>query len=311
MKVLLLMDALETIHIEKDTSFSLAYKGQEKGYDVYWAMSQHLIVRNSVPFVQARHLKFKKETPCWEWMSETTELAVDDFDAVMIRKDPPFDEDYFMTTHFLSLCKKAKVINRPSALREAPEKLYPLLFPQICPPSIITRDGSEIRDFMLANGGKIIVKPLNRCGGAGIIMLTPEDTNFNSLIELSTDDGKEHVIAQKYLPEIKQGDKRVILVMGQALDGLLRTPQDGETRSNLHVGGTGSLSPLTERDQWLVDQIKDKLVADGLYFVGIDIIGDYITEINVTSPTGIQEILALGGNDIAEHFWDKLKDYKG
>ncbi len=311
MKVLLLMDALETINIEKDTSFALATKAQEKGYDVYWAMSQHLLVRDAVPFVQARHLKFKKETPCWEWMADTAEIPVDDFEVVMIRKDPPFDEDYFMTTHFLSLCKKAKIINRPQALREAPEKLYPLHFPQICPPTIITRDGAEIRDFMHANGGKIIVKPLNRCGGAGIIMLTPEDTNFNSLIELSTGDGKEHVIAQKYLPEIKKGDKRVILVLGQAYDGLLRTPQDGETRSNLHVGGTGSLSQLTTRDQWLIDQIKDKLNDDGLYFVGIDIIGDYITEINVTSPTGIQEILSLGGPDIAADFWDKLKDYKG
>ena len=305
------MDPLESIKVHADTSFALALKAQEKGHDIYWAMSEHLLIRDAIPSVQARKIKFVRAQPCWEFLAETKEEPADDFDVILIRKDPPFDEDYFMTTHFLSLCKKAKVVNRPSALREAPEKLYPLNFPQICPPTIITRDGEEIRTFMNEQGGKIILKPLNRCGGAGIIMLTPEDTNFNSLVELSTNDGKEHIIAQRYLPEIKKGDKRVNVILGQPYDGLLRKPMDGETRSNLHAGGTGSLEPLSEREVWLIDQIKDKLLEDGLYFVGVDVIGDYITEINVTSPTGIQAVKDLGGPDIADDFWEKLDQFKG
>jgi len=310
MKVLLIMDPLSTIHIDQDTSFALSIAAQEQGHEVYYAQIGDLMMRGPEPRVRARHLHFVQAEPCYEWRAPWTEEGLDDFGVILMRKDPPFDEEYFLATHFLSLCKKAKVVNRPSSLREAPEKIYGLNFPQICPQTLITRDPKEIKKFMMELG-EIIIKPINRSGGAGVLYLTPADKNFNSLIEMSTNENREHIIAQQYLPEIREGDKRVILVNGEPLGGLLRTPSPEDHRGNIHVGGTVSLSPLNEHDTWLIKQVQEKIKEDGLYFVGLDIIGDYITEINVTSPTGIQEIHQLGGVDIAKEFWLRMGDFSG
>lgn len=305
------MDPVETINIDKDTSFAIALAAQGRDHEVWFVHIDDLIMKGVEPSCIGRQVRFVRDYPCFEWLTDRQAMMMDDFDYVLIRKDPPFDERYFFATHFLSLCKKAKVVNRPSSLRDAPEKIYSLNFPEINPPSMITSHGGEIREFMKECGGEIIIKPLNRCGGAGIIYLHEEDKNFNSIIEMSTREGEEYILAQKYLPEIKQGDKRVICVNGKAHGAILRVPGENEHRGNIHVGGSVVYSELTDRDQWLVDQVSQKLKDDGLYFVGLDIIGDYVTEINVTSPTGVQEIRELGGIDIAEIFWDEIDSFQG
>lgn len=300
------MDPVDYINTEQDTTFALALEAQARGYQL-WAVSvDDLMLRKSEPWCNARAVEFKRDDPCYTWKAEEESVSLESFDYVLMRKDPPFNEKFFFATHILSLCKTAVVVNRPLSLRNAPEKIYGLNFPEINPPSIVTANADEIKKFMLECPGGVILKPLNRCGGAGILYLDENDKNFNSLVEMSTLEGKEYVIVQQYLPEIKQGDKRVICVNGEPLGAILRTPGEEDHRGNIHVGAQVTYSELTERDLWLVNQISDQLKQDGLYFVGLDIIGDYITEINVTSPTGIQEIKRLGGIDIAKTFWDNL-----
>ncbi|MGK0288597.1 MAG: glutathione synthase [bacterium] len=306
LKIGIIMDPLETIHIDKDTTFALAFEAQQRGYSIWFILMENLTIKDEEPFCIAQQIEFKRENPCYQFVNDQEELSLDDFDVVLMRKDPPFDSEFFFATHFLSLCKKAKVLNRPDSLRNAPEKLYSLNFPGIFPPTVITRRADEIRKFMNEQGGEIILKPLDGCGGKGIIYLHDKDQNFNSLVEISTNEGTTYIMAQKYLPEVRQGDKRIICVNGTARGAVLRIPSSEEHRANLHVGGRAEFHPLTEREQWLVDQVTPKLQEDGLYFVGLDVIGDYITEINVTSPTGIQEIKDLGGVDIAKIFWDEL-----
>jgi len=310
MRIALIMDPLEGIDINKDTTFALALEAQKRGDQVYYIPAESLQVRNSEVSALVRPVVFKREYPCFEYTEEARMESLEGFDYVLMRKDPPFDEQYFMLTHFLSLLQKAKVLNRAESLRNAPEKVYSLRFSGIYPETLISMDADQIREFMFAQGGEIIIKPLNRAGGSGIIYLHKEDKNFNSLIELSTREGEEFIIAQRYLPEVRQGDKRIILVGGEAVGAILRIPADHEHRGNIHVGGRVELAPITERDQWLVSQIKEQLIHDGLFFVGIDVIGEYITEINVTSPTGVQEIRQLGGMDIAEYFWDQLPGFE-
>ncbi|MDT8446668.1 MAG: glutathione synthase [bacterium] len=309
MRIAIVMDPLNLIHIDKDTTFALSLEAQNRGDEIFYIAPETLFVKDSQVYAFCLPVRFERADPCWNHPRPGQTECLDDFDYVLMRKDPPFDEQYFMLTHFLSLVKGARVANRAESLRNAPEKLYSLNFPGIYPPSLISMDPQEIRSFMEEQGGEIIIKPLNRAGGSGIIYLHDQDKNFNSLIELSTLEGKEFIIAQRYLPEVRRGDKRIILVGGEALGAVWRIPADHEHRGNIHVGGRVELAEITERDRWLISHFDKQLVADGLFFVGIDVIGDYITEINVTSPTGIQEILQLGGADIAKSFWDRIGDF--
>lgn len=309
LNILFILDPVEMINIDQDTSFALALEAQKRGYNIWVSYLDQLVIDHAKPVCLTKKITFKRENPCYEWASDQERIKLDDFDYILMRKDPPFDEKFFFATHILSLCNKAIVVNRPESLRNAPEKIYALNFPQVNPPSMITSDRNEIKKFLIDSPKGIIVKPLNQCGGAGIYYLSKEDKNFNSLIELSTDNGADYIVVQHYLPEIIKGDKRVICVNGEPLGAILRVPNSDENRGNIHVGADVKRVELCERDLWLVDQVKEKLVQDGLYFVGLDIIGDYITEINVTSPTGIQEILNLGGNDIAKYFWDNITNF--
>lgn len=310
MRIAIVMDPLSWIHIDKDTTFALALEAQIRGHEISYVAPESIFVKDSDVYGFCLPTVFERADPCWRHPSPGCTECLENFDYVLMRKDPPFDEQYFMLTHFLSLIKKARVVNRAESLRNAPEKLYSLNFPGIYPPSLISMDPMEIRAFMKEQGGEIIVKPLNRAGGSGIIYLHEGDKNFNSLIEMSTGEGQEFIIAQRYLPEVRRGDKRIILVGGEARGAIWRIPADHEHRGNIHVGGRVELAEITERDQWLISQFAEKLVEDGLYFVGIDVIGDYITEINVTSPTGIQEIYQLGGEEIAKTFWDRLDGFE-
>jgi glutathione synthase len=214
-----------------------------------------------------------------------------------MRKDPPFDLEYYFATQVLSLVDPTHtfVINDPRGLREANEKLYALNFPTLIPPTLVTRDADRLKGFMGEMGGEMIVKPLDFAGGAGVFHLHRADRNLNALLETATVHGTRMVMAQRYLPEARTGDKRVIVLDGKPLGATLRVPREDETRANIHVGGTCEHAPLTLRDREICATIDPRLRADGLHFVGLDVIGDWVTEINVTSPTGVQEINTLDG----------------
>ena len=303
------MDPLDGVDIDKDTSFALALEAQRLGHELWFVSDDALMINKRVPQCVARKILFLAESPCFKWMDESEMCCLDDFDFILLRKDPPFDEKYFFATHILSLCRSAKVVNRPASLRNAPEKLYALSFPEINPPTLISSNAEQILDFQVSVGGNIIIKPLNKCGGSGIVFLQQGDKNFNSIIELSTNEGKDYIVAQKYLPEIANGDKRVICINGKAVGAISRIPGENEHRGNIHVGGIVKATEITKRDLWLVEQVESRFREEGLFFVGLDIIGDYITEINVTSPTGVQEIKRLCGIDVAKIFFERLTEF--
>ncbi len=225
-------------------------------------------------------------------------------DIVLVRQDPPFDMAYITAAQMLErLQPGVLVVNDPRAIRDAPEKLFVTQYPDLTPPTLITRDLGEIRAFR-AEHGDIILKPLYGNGGAGVFRLTADDANFNALTELFMQAYAEPAIAQKYIPAVRAGDKRIILLDGEAVGAINRVPAAGETRSNLHVGGRAEAVEMSERDQEICDRIGPALKDRGLVLVGIDVIGDYLTEINVTSPTGVQEVRRFGGPDISALFWD-------
>jgi glutathione synthase len=223
-------------------------------------------------------------------------LVAEKFDLVFMRKDPPFDLDFlFATLQLERLRGRVCVVNDPRGLREANEKLYALNFPEAIPPTLVARGQAALLDFMARQGGEMIVKPLDGCGGAGVFHVRAGDRNTHSILEASTDNGKRLVMAQRYLPEARAGDKRILLVDGEVLGAVLRVPREDETRGNLHVGGKPERTTLTEREQSIVARVGPRLRSDGLGFVGLDVIGGFLTEVNVTSPTGIQEIDRLEG----------------
>ena len=214
-----------------------------------------------------------------------------------MRKDPPFDMKFFFCTHILSLVDEQKcfVINNPKGLREANEKLYALRFPEQIPQTIVTGDMRRLKEFMAELGGEMIIKPLDGAGGSGVFYLNEQDRNTNSILEAATENGQKMIMGQRYLPEIRQGDKRIIVLNAEPLGAVLRVPLESETRGNIHVGGQCVKADLTPRDLEICAALAPLLIADGLYFVGLDVIGGFLTEVNVTSPTGIQEINALNG----------------
>jgi glutathione synthase len=214
-----------------------------------------------------------------------------------MRKDPPFDLDFYFATQLLSLVdpRRTLVINRPSGLREANEKLYALRFPEVTPKTVVTADMLRLREFLEELGGEMIIKPLDGCGGAGVFHLHRSDRNLTSILETATQNGSRLIMGQQYLPEVRQGDKRLIVLDGEPLGGVLRVPREDEHRGNIHVGGQVVRSEVTDRDREICRRLAPSLKADGLYFVGLDIIGGWLTEVNVTSPTGVQEIDRLDG----------------
>jgi glutathione synthase len=228
-------------------------------------------------------------------------------DVVLMRQDPPFDMAYITATHILEhIHPKTLVVNDPASVRNAPEKLYVTHFPELMPETLVTADRRQIMRFREKHGD-IIVKPLFGNGGAGVFHLRPDDSNLNALVEMFTERSREPLVVQKYVPEVRKGDKRIILVDGIALGAINRVPAAGESRSNMHVGGKAEKTTLTEREREICRRIGPELRARGLIFVGIDVIGQYLTEINVTSPTGLQEIARFDGVNLAEAIWDAIE----
>ena len=226
-----------------------------------------------------------------------------------MRKDPPFDLDFFFATHLLSLVDGSQclVFNDPKGLREAPEKLFALNFPELIPDTLVSSDLEKLKRFMADQGGEMIVKPLEGCGGSGVFYLNRKDRNTNAILEMATSNGQKAIMAQRYLPEIRKGDKRIIVLNGHPIGAVLRVPREDEHRGNIHVGGRCEKGNLTARDKEICRVLSPNLQKLGLYFVGLDVIGDYLTEVNVTSPTGIQEINALDGVQLESQVLDFIE----
>ena len=296
LRIGVVMDPIEKINIDKDTTFVLLLEAQKRGHEVYYMELDDLFIRGGMSYGRSRRIHVKRGTPHYQ-LGEFETGALEDFDVVLMRKDPPFDMRFFFSTHLLSLIdgQKCFVMNSPRGLREANEKLYALRFPEQIPQTLVTSDMQRLKDFMEEHGGEMIIKPLDGSGGSGVFYLNQRDRNTNSILEAATNNGQKLVMGQRYLPEIRQGDKRIIVLNGEPLGAVLRVPLEEETRGNIHVGGQCVRTDVTPRDREICEALSPLLRQDGLYFVGLDVIGSYLTEVNVTSPTGIQEINSLNG----------------
>ena len=301
------MDPIEAINIEADSTFVLALEAQRRGHVLYHYLPQHLTLRNGRVLAGARPLAVRRVKGAHAELGEERVLDLAEMDVVLMRQDPPFDLAYITATHLLEhVHPRTLVVNDPVAVRNAPEKLTVTHFSDLMPPTLITADRRQILDFR-AEYRDIIVKPLFGNGGAGVFHIGPGDENLNSLLEMFTQLYREPVMVQRYLPEVRGGDKRIILVDGEPAGAVNRVPAGGEARSNLHVGGQAQKTPLTDRDREICAALGPVLRERGLVFVGIDVIGDYLTEINVTSPTGIQEINRFDGTCIEAEIWDAIE----
>jgi glutathione synthase len=301
------MDPLETINIDTDSSFMMALEALKRGHNLYHYLPRQLVLEGSRLSATVRPFSVKRERGNHFNAGAPERLDLAKLDLVMMRQDPPFDMAYITATHMLEHIQPGTlVLNDPASVRNAPEKLFVTHFPELMPPTLITSDRQAILDFRACHKD-IIVKPLFGNGGAGVFHITPEDENLGALLETFTLLYREPVIVQRYLPEIRHGDKRIILIEGEAVGAVSRVPQQGEARANFHAGGAAKATQLTKREQDICAAIGPTLREQGLVFVGIDVIGDYMTEINVTSPTGIQEINRLNGAALEATLWDAIE----
>lgn len=296
LSMLFVMDPIGPIDIAKDTTFVLMLAAQERGHHVLYCELGDLSVDAGHAVARVHPIEVRRDPSRHFTLGEPRTVVLDDATQVVWqRKDPPVDADYVAATQILALCRRALVLNRPDTVIWANEKLYTLHFADLMPETRVSRRIPELVDFLAKMGGEMILKPLGGKGGEGVFHLRHDDRNLFSILEIATAFGTRWAMAQRYLPAIREGDKRILLLDGEVLGALLRVPAAGETRANLHVGGTPALAPLDEHDRRIVEQIRPALLRDGLFFVGIDVIGGRLTEVNVTSPTGIQEIDALEG----------------
>jgi glutathione synthase len=302
------MDPIDTINIDADSTFALALEAQARGHALFHYLPDALTLHDGRLYARARPLEVMRRQGNHHRFGSFEELDLAGVDVVLMRQDPPFDMAYITATHLLELLPEngPLVVNDPVAVRNAPEKLFVLRFKGLMPPTLLTRDRDAIREFWREHED-IILKPLFGNGGAGIVHLRPGDDNLSSLLEMYAQMYREPVMVQRYIPEVRQGDKRIVLIDGEPAGGVLRVPAEGEARANLHVGGRGVKTELTARELEICAAIGPTLKEQGLIFVGIDVIGDYITEINVTSPTGIQEIGRLNNDNLAAKIWDAVE----
>ncbi len=307
LSVAIQMDPIEGINIDADSTFALALEGQNRGHALWHYLPADLTFAHGVVRARGRRLTVQRVKGNHATLGafETLELAK--LDVVLMRQDPPFDMAYITATHILEhVHPKTLVVNDPAHVRNAPEKLFVTHFPDLMPPTVITSSRAEIDAFRREHGD-IIMKPLFGNGGSGVFHIRPDDDNINALLEMFTARSREPIIVQRYLPEIRKGDKRIVLIDGVAAGGVTRVPAQGEARANLHVGGRAEKTTLTPREREICARIGPALKERGLIFVGIDVIGNYLTEINVTSPTGIQEISRFDGTNLAGLIWDAIE----
>ena len=299
-KFAFVMHSLADVQADKDTTFVFMLEAQSRGHAIYELGIRDLFARGPQVMGRARRCEVMRATPHYRYLDPGADYALETFDAIFMRKDPPADAAYLYATMLLSLVdtRRTLVINDPAGLREANEKLYQLNFPGAIPPTIVTSAIPRIKQFLFDQGGEIIVKPLDGHGGEGVFLARRGDGNLNAIIETVTHFGTRLVMAQRFIPEVREGDKRLIVLNGEPLGCMLRVPLAEEVRGNIHVGGTCIKAEVTERDRAICAMARPRLNRDGLYFVGLDIIGGYLTEVNVTSPTGVQEIDRLDGANL-------------
>lgn len=307
MKIAFQMDPIQSVNIDADSTFRIAEEAQARGHELFFYTPDHLAFQEGKVTARGQYFTVQRVQGQHVDLGDVQEVDLSDFDVVWLRQDPPFDMHYITTTHLLDLIHpNTLVVNDPFWVRNYPEKLLVLTFPDLTPPTTIARDLETIKAFK-AKHGDVILKPLYGNGGAGVFRLDQNDRNLASLHEVFTGFSREPLIVQKFLPDVSNGDKRVILVDGEPIGAINRVPAKGETRSNMHVGGRPEKVGLTERDLEICAAIGPLLRGKGQIFVGIDVIGDYLTEINVTSPTGIQELERFDGINAAEKIWQAIE----
>jgi glutathione synthase len=297
----IVMDPINRINYKKDTSLAMLVAAQERGWELFYMEQGDLYLAGETAMGHMRKLSVAYDPHQWYSMGEIEQRPLADLHVILMRKDPPFDNNYIYSTYLLERAEQAGslVVNKPQALRDCNEKIFATQFPQCCPPFLVSSRDNILRAFHKTHGD-VIFKPLDGMGGSSIFRLKPDDANVSVIIETLTEHGRSPIMAQRYIPEIVKGDKRILLVDGEPVPyALARVPAIGETRGNLAAGGSGIAQPLSERDRWIAGQVKSTIKAKGLLFVGLDVIGDYLTEINVTSPTCVREINAAYNLDIA------------
>jgi len=296
------MDPIQDIQPAKDSTLAMLLAAQRRGWELVYFRQQDLILLNGEPLGRGARVTVQDSPGAWFQLGEAWTGGLEDLDVMLMRKDPPFDMEYIYTTYILELAEDRGllVVNKPASLRDINEKAYTSWFPHCTPPSLITRSLDELRAF-LNEQKKLILKPLDGMGGRSIFIVSDNDPNTNVVLETMTEHGTRFTLAQRYIPEIAEGDKRIMLIDGEPLDyALVRIPAPGDFRGNLVVGAKGEGRELTQRDRWLCSEVGPALKNKGIVFAGLDVIGDYLTEINVTSPTGIRELDRQYGLDIAD-----------
>lgn len=308
-KLGVIMDPIDKIHVKKDSTLAMLWEAQSRGWEIYYFEQNDLFLHNGNAFGNSRRLSVYRDEKKWCELSKPQKILLSDMTIILMRKDPPFDREYIYTTYLLEHAERngALVVNKPQSLRDANEKLFTTWFPQCCPPTLVTRDMQLLREFHQEEQD-IICKPLEAMGGFSVFRLQPNDENASVVFEMLSESGQRYMMAQRYIPEIKEGDKRILMIDGKPVSyALARIPAQGELRGNLAAGGTGIAKPLSDRDRWICEQVGPVLHEKGLYFVGLDVIGDYLTEINVTSPTCIRELDTQCGLNIAANLLDCLE----
>lgn len=308
-KLAVLMDPIATIKPAKDTSLAMMLAAQARGWKLYYLQQSDLSLHDGKVMAQLTEVRVMDDDTHWYEFGDSHHQPLTEMDALLMRKDPPFDMEYIYSTYLLEQAETAGllVVNKPQSLRDANEKLYTAWFPHCTPPTLVSRRAEQFREFLVQHKD-VILKPLEGMGGASIFRLTESDPNISVVIETLTDYGHRYAMAQAFIPEISNGDKRIILIDGEPIPyALARIPAKGETRGNLAAGGTGVGQALSERDYWLCEQVAPTLREKGLIFVGLDVIGDYLTEINVTSPTGVRELDRTFGLTICDKLMDAIE----
>lgn len=304
----MIMDPIADITLHKDSSFAMLLAAQSRGWPLYYMEQNDLFLRDGVVYAEMRTLSVADNPADWFQLGPVEVKPLTELDVVLNRKDPPFDMEYIYTTYLLELAESRglRVVNRPASVRDANEKLFAAWFAPCCPPTLVSADKKRIRAFR-DELGDIIIKPLDGMGGSSVFRVDAGDPNFSVIVETLTDHGKQRVMSQRYLPAIQEGDKRILMIDGEPVPyALARIPADGETRGNIAAGGRTEGRPLTDRDRWICQQVGPTLREKGLLFVGLDVIGDYLTEINVTSPTCIRELDRAFDLDIGGQLMDTI-----
>ena len=312
-KLGVVMDPIEDINYVKDTTLGLLLAASSRNYSLFYMQQADLYLDDGQPKARTRPLQVHADADHWFDLGDAQTINLDELDVILMRKDPPFDNEYIYSTYILEAAERkgTLIVNNPQSLRDCNEKVFATQFPQCCPPVLVSRNSDILREFHQQHGD-VIFKPLDGMGGSGIFRCRENDPNVGVILETLTQFGQQQIMAQRFIPEIKSGDKRILVIDGEAVPyALARVPAEGETRGNLAAGGSGVPQPLSERDHWIVEQVAPTLKEKGLIFVGLDVIGDYLTEINVTSPTCARELDRAYDTDIGGKLMDAIEKRLG